>query len=77
MNMSNRTMYVKSIEVLNPRYVEAYTYRRQGENLGTLGCLRDGSTWVVADFMNYVEKEFDSKNKAKEFIKKIPRYIYK
>ncbi len=32
MNMSDRTMYVKSVEVLNPRYVEAYTYRRQGEN---------------------------------------------
>ncbi|WP_261677126.1 hypothetical protein [Staphylococcus equorum] len=30
--MSDRTMYVKSVEVLNPRYVEAYTYRRQGEN---------------------------------------------
>lgn len=73
--MSDRTMYVTSVEVLNPRYVEAYTYRRQGENLGTLGCLKNG-TWIVVDFMNYVEKRFDSKNKAKEFIKNnTPIYI--
>lgn len=73
--MSDRTMYVKSVEVLNPKFVEAYTYRRQGENLGTLGCFIDG-TWVVVDFMNYEVRHFDSEHKAKEFIKtSTPIYV--
>ncbi|MGP5096319.1 hypothetical protein [Staphylococcus equorum] len=75
--MSDRTMYVNSVEVINPRFAEAYTYRRNGENLGILGVLaEDGRTWIVHDFMNEVEQRFDSKNKAKEFIKNnTPIYV--
>ncbi|RIM32754.1 hypothetical protein BUY35_00255 [Staphylococcus cohnii] len=74
--MSNRTMYVNSVEVINPKLAEAYTYRRNGENLGVLGLLMDGRTWIVHDFMNELERRFDSKNKAKEFIKNsTPIYV--
>jgi len=74
--MSDRTMYVKSVEVLNPRFAEVYTYRRNGENLGILGQLVKDSTWIVHDYMNEEVRHFDSKHKAKAFIKNnTPIYV--
>lgn len=68
--MTERTMYVESIEnVWNSRYVEAFNYRRNNENLGILGLLEDQQTWVVLDFMNNIELTFSSQRKAKAFIK--------
>ena len=75
--MSDRTMYVQSVEELNPKFAEAYTYRRNGENLGMLGLVVKDSTWIVHDFMNEEIRRFNSKSKAKEFIKNnTPIYIY-
>lgn len=69
--MKARTMYLESIAILNPDHLEAYTYRRDGENLGSLILkMEEGrEVWRVLDFMNNVGVDFNSKNKAREFIK--------
>lgn len=65
----SKTFYVPSVEVLTPNVAEAYNYRRNKETLGVLFYTVSDNKWNVLDFMNNVEKKFDTEKQAKDFIR--------
>lgn len=65
----SKTFYIReTVEILVPGNIEAYTYRRNEESLGSLTLKSDG-LWYVFDFCNALEFKFNSENKARKFIR--------